>query len=208
MSRGFTILTVPRLLPAARHVDHRGWFCEIYSVAAFEDMGIACCFVQDNHSFSRHPYTIRGLHFQQPPYAQDKLVRCLSGRVFDVAVDLRAGSPTYGQWVGAELSAANGSQFFIPAGFAHGFLTLEPDCELSYKVSALYAPQCDGGLRWDDPAIAIDWPLPTDTAPTLSDKDAGLPALSDFRSPFPYDGTPMPTRGLLRDSRHDDQGAS
>jgi len=119
------------------------------------------------------------------------LVCCIRGRIFDVAVDVRAGSPSYGRWVGAELSAENGHQLYVPIGFAHGFLTLEPDCEVSYKCSALYAPAADGGIRWDDPAIGIDWPLPAGAAPELSAKDAVLPGLADFTSPFPYDGRPL-----------------
>ena len=164
---------------------------EVYNERTFAEAGIACRFVQDNHSLSVPAFTLRGLHFQTPPHAQDKLVRCLRGRIFDVAVDLRAGSPTYGLWVGAELSADNGHQLFVPVGFAHGFLTLEPDCEVTYKVSDVYAPACDGGLRWDDPTIAIDWPLPASIRPELSSKDAALPPLADWRSPFPYDGHPL-----------------
>ncbi|WP_425228660.1 dTDP-4-dehydrorhamnose 3,5-epimerase [Sphingomonas sp.] len=180
-----------QLITAKRHGDARGWFTEIYSEAAFAARGIDCRFVQDNHSLSVPAFTLRGLHFQAPPHGQAKLVRCIRGRIFDVAVDVRNGSPTFGQWVGAELSAENGSQLFVPVGFAHGFLTLEPDCEVSYKVSSLYAPQSDGGLRWDDPAIGIDWPLPAGTAPALSPKDAALPLLAGWRSPFAYDGAPL-----------------
>ncbi|QGP80138.1 dTDP-4-dehydrorhamnose 3,5-epimerase [Sphingobium sp. CAP-1] len=182
---------MPRLIVPVRHGDARGWFTEVYSAATFARLGIDCAFVQDNHSLSRVAYTLRGLHFQSPPHAQAKLVRCIRGRIFDVAVDVRAGSPTYGRWVGAELSAENGHQLFVPVGFAHGFLTLEADCEVSYKVSDLYAPQCEGGLRWDDPDIAIDWPLPDGVTPELSGKDDILPSLHDFKSSFAYDGVPM-----------------
>lgn len=179
------------LITARRHGDSRGWFTEIYSEPTFAALGIECRFVQDNHSLSTPAFTLRGLHFQTPPRGQDKLVRCIRGRIFDIAVDIRKGSPTYGQWVGAELSAENGHQLFIPIGFAHGFVTLEPDCEVSYKCSDTYAPDCDGGIRWNDPAIGIDWPIPTGTIPELSTKDAAQPLLADFDSPFAYDGRPL-----------------
>lgn len=174
-----------------RHGDARGWFSETYNRDTFGALGITCAFVQDNHSLSRLAFTLRGLHFQTPPHGQDKLVRCIRGRVFDVAVDVRAGSPTYGRWAAAELSAENGHQLFVPVGFAHGFLTLEPDCEVTYKCSDTYAPEHDGGIRWDDPAIGIDWPLPAGTTPELSPKDARLPLLAQFDSPFSYDGRPL-----------------
>jgi dTDP-4-dehydrorhamnose 3,5-epimerase len=180
-----------RLIVPNRIGDTRGWFTEVYSEPAFEKLGITSRFVQDNHSLSVARYTLRGLHFQTPPRAQSKLVRCIRGRVFDVAVDLRKGSPTYGQWVGTELSAANGHQLFVPIGFAHGFLTLEPDCELSYKCSDTYAPDCDGGIRWDDPVIGIDWPIPDGMRPELSAKDLVQPLLATFDSPFAYDGCPL-----------------
>lgn len=178
-------------LETRRFGDARGWFTEVYSEAAFAALGIECRFVQDNHSLSVPAHTLRGLHFQVPPHGQDKLVRCVQGRIFDVAVDVRAGSPTYGRWVGAELSAENGHQLFVPIGFAHAFLTLEPGCEVTYKVSDIYAPDCDGGIAWNDPDIAIDWPLPAATLPELSAKDAALPLLAAFVSPFPYDGRPL-----------------
>ncbi|MGA1810515.1 dTDP-4-dehydrorhamnose 3,5-epimerase [Sphingobium sp. WW5] len=180
-----------RLIVPRRHGDSRGWFTEVYSEPAFAALGIECRFVQDNHSLSVAPFTLRGLHFQTPPRGQDKLVRCIRGRIFDVAVDVRKGSPTYGHWVGAELSAENGHQLFIPIGFAHGFLTLEQDCEISYKCSDTYAPAQDSGLRWDDPAIGIDWPLPDGQSPELSAKDNLQPLLADFDSPFSYDGRPL-----------------
>lgn len=177
-----------QLIASKRLGDSRGWFTEVYSMSAFEKFGIDCAFVQDNHSFSGSAFTLRGLHFQILPRAQDKLVRCIRGRIFDVAVDVRRGSPTYGQWVGAELSAENGYQLFIPIGFAHGFVTLEPNSEVTYKCSDTYAPQHDGGIRWDDPAIGIDWPIPAGVTPHLSAKDTLQPLLADFDSPFPYDG--------------------
>ncbi|WP_122928451.1 dTDP-4-dehydrorhamnose 3,5-epimerase [Sphingobium yanoikuyae] len=180
-----------RLIQPRRFGDARGWFTEVYSEPAFAALGIPCRFVQDNHSLSVPEHTLRGLHFQTPNRGQDKLVRCIRGRIFDVAVDVRKGSPTYGHWVGAELSAENGHQLFIPIGFAHGFLTLEPNCEVSYKCSDTYAPDHDGGIRWDDPAIGINWPMPEGIVPELSAKDAVQPLLADFDSPFAYDGHPL-----------------
>ncbi len=179
------------LIRPTRHGDDRGWFVEVYAVPTFEALGIECTFVQDNHSLSVPAFTLRGLHFQTPPRGQDKLVRCIRGRIFDIAVDVRIGSPTYGQWVGAELSAENGHQLFIPIGFAHGFVTLEDNCEVTYKCSDTYAPDCDGGIRWDDPAIGIQWPIPSGVMPELSPKDAVQPLLSNFHSPFAYDGHPL-----------------
>ncbi len=182
-----------QLISQQRFGDTRGWFTEVYSVPNFQKLGIDCTFVQDNHSLSAPVFTLRGLHFQTPPYGQDKLVRCIRGRIFDVAVDVRRGSPTYGQWVGSELSAENGHQLFIPIGFAHGFVTLEPDCEVVYKCSNIYAPQHDGGIRWNDPAIGINWPIAEGAVPELSDKDANQPFLESFESPFSYDGRPLLT---------------
>lgn len=179
------------LITPRRHGDARGWFTEVYSEPAFAEQGIDCRFVQDNHSLSVPAFTLRGLHFQTPPRGQDKLVRCIRGRIFDVAVDVRKDSPTFGQWVGAELSAENGHQLFIPIGFAHGFITLEADCEVTYKCSDTYAPNQDGGIRWNDPAIAIGWPIPDGVTPELSAKDVVQPLLADFDSPFPYDGRPL-----------------
>lgn len=180
-----------QLIHPTRHGDARGWFTETYNVERFAKLGIDITFVQDNHSLSALPYTLRGLHFQTPPHAQDKLVRCIAGRIFDVAVDIRKGSPTYGHWVGAELSTENGHQLFVPAGFAHGFVTLEPNCEVVYKCSALYAPDHDGGVIWDDPDIGVAWPIPDGASPELSEKDRRLPRLADFDSPFDYDGQPL-----------------
>lgn len=178
-----------QIIRPKRHGDTRGWFMEVHSAPAFTALGIDCTFVQDNHSYSAPAFTLRGLHFQTPPRGQDKLVRCIRGRIFDVAVDVRNGSPTYGQWVGAELSAENGHQLFIPIGFAHGFVTLEPDCEVTYKCSDTYAPDHDGGIAWD--SVGIDWPMPPGTVPELSPKDTRQPTLAEFDSPFPYDGRPL-----------------
>jgi dTDP-4-dehydrorhamnose 3,5-epimerase len=183
-------MPIPKRIVPARHGDARGWFTESYSKRRLEDAGIFEDFVQDNHSFSASRYTLRGLHFQSPPHAQAKLVRCLVGAIWDVAVDLRKGSPTYGRWVAAELTAAGGEQLYVPVGFAHGFVTLTENAEVAYKTSDYYAPECDGGLAWDDPDFAIPWPL-DGALPQLSGKDAVQPALADFDSPFVYDGIPM-----------------
>jgi dTDP-4-dehydrorhamnose 3,5-epimerase len=180
-----------QLITPKRHGDARGWFVEVYSEPVFTALGITCRFVQDNHSLSGPQYTLRGLHFQTPPRGQDKLVRCIRGRIFDVAIDIRKGSPSYGQWVGTELSAENGHQLFVPVGFAHGFITLEPDCEVTYKCSDTYAPEHDGGIRWNDPSIAIDWPVLANVTPELSAKDKIQPLLAEFDSPFAYDGRPL-----------------
>lgn len=169
-----------------RFGDHRGFFGETYSQRVYAELGINESFVQDNHSLSTEIGTVRGLHFQAPPAAQAKLVRCGRGAIFDVAVDIRKGSATYGKWVGYELSAENGAQLFIPAGFAHGFATLQPNSEIIYKCSAYYAPETEGALRWNDPAIDIDWPL--QGAAILSDKDAVAPTLADLDSPFYMEG--------------------
>ncbi|WP_243614339.1 dTDP-4-dehydrorhamnose 3,5-epimerase [Shimia aestuarii] len=171
---------------AHRFGDHRGFFQETYSHRAYAAMGIDVTFVQDNHSLSAATGTIRGLHFQTPPHAQAKLVRCGRGAIFDVAVDIRLGSPTYGRWAGYTLSAENGVQLYIPVGFAHGFATLEPDSEIIYKCSDYYAPETEGALRWDDPDIGIAWPLTS--APVLSEKDAAAPLLAGFNSPFTFEG--------------------
>ena len=173
--------TVVRIVPR-RFSDQRGFFAETFSREKYLQFGVDVEFVQDNHSLSHDVGTLRGLHFQAPPHAQSKLVRCGRGAIFDVAVDIRRGSQTYGQWVAYELSAENGHQLYVPVGFAHGFVTLEPDSEIVYKCSDYYAPETEGGLRWDDPAIGIEWPLQGN--PTLSEKDALVPLLKDFESPF------------------------
>ena len=165
-----------------RFGDHRGWFSESWNARAQADAGIAIDWVQDNHSFSAEKGTLRGLHYQTPPFAQDKLVRCTRGAIWDVAVDFRKDSPTYLEHFGIELSADNGAQLLVPAGFLHGFVTLQAQCEVQYKCSAPYAPDCDAAIRWDDPALGIDWPL--DGAPHLSDKDAAAPLIADVTSPF------------------------
>jgi dTDP-4-dehydrorhamnose 3,5-epimerase len=179
-----------RLIRPRRFGDERGWFMETYSLARYADLGVACPFVQDNHSMSRDPGVLRGLHWQAPPHAQAKLVRCVRGRIWDVAVDVRAGSPTFGRWVAAELGAENSHQLFVPIGFAHGFVTLEPGTEVEYKVSSDYAPQSEGGVAWNDPDLSLPWPL-AGRAPILSDKDRLLPRLSEAAAPFVYDGIPL-----------------
>ena len=165
-----------------RFGDNRGFFAETYSRRTYADLGIDAEFVQDNHSLSEQVGTVRGLHFQAPPHAQAKLVRCGRGAIFDVAVDIRLGSATYGKWVGYELSAENGAQLFVPQGFAHGFATLQPDSEIVYKCSDYYAPDTEGAVRWDDPDIGINWPLQGPAI--LSGKDGDAPLLSDLVSPF------------------------
>lgn len=182
-------LTVLLVRPR-RFADSRGWFSESWNRVRFEAWGITADFVQDNHSLSRDAGTLRGIHFQSPPFAQAKLVRCIRGRIWDVAVDLRRASPTYGKWVGAELSAGNGDELFIPAGYGHGFVTLEADSEVIYKVDAPYAPEVDGGIIWNDPDLAIVWPL-NGQQPHLSEKDAVLPALSQALFEFDYNGNPL-----------------
>lgn len=173
------------VLTPRRFGDHRGFFSESWNRARMAEHGIDLDFVQDNHSLSREVGTVRGLHFQSPPHAQAKLVRCGRGCLFDVAVDIRKGSPTFGKWVGVELSFDNGRQLLIPAGFLHGFVTRVPDTEIIYKCSDYYAPECDGAVRFDDPDIGIDWGLGGQT-PILSEKDAAAPLLRDFDSPFTY----------------------
>lgn len=177
--RGAFILT-PR-----RFGDARGWFSETWHRDRLAAAGLRLDFVQDNHSFSADVGTLRGLHFQAPPHAQDKLVRCTRGAILDVAVDVRRGSPGYGQWIGVELSAENGRQLLVPQGFLHGFVTRAADTEVQYKVTDIYAPDCDGAVRWD--SLGIDWGL--DTPPVLSAKDAAAPAFADWQSPFTAEGT-------------------
>ena len=165
------------LVTAERFRDLRGWFRETYSDRAFADAGIDIAFVQDNESCSRQAGTVRGLHYQAPPCAQAKLVRVLCGAIFDVAVDLRVGSSTFGQHVAVHLAAAGNDALFIPVGFAHGFCTLEDDTVVNYKVSSLYAPQHERGIRWNDPALGIAWPVTAQQA-VLSPKDAAWPSLA------------------------------
>ena len=175
-----------RLLKPRRFADARGYFVETYNERTLADIGITARFVQDNLSYSKSRGTVRGLHFQLPPAAQAKLVAVVQGSVYDVAVDLRAGSPTYGRWEGTTLTA-QGEQLLVPRGFAHGFCTLEPDTIVIYKVDGFYAPASDSGLIWNDPMLAIDWPVRPDQA-VLSDKDLRLGRFDGFQSPFRYEG--------------------
>lgn len=161
--------------------DHRGFFLESYTKSKFDAAGIATTFIQDNHSCSKETGVLRGLHFQKPPFTQAKLIRVTRGSIYDVAVDLRTTSPTFGKWRGFTLTAENFDMLFVPAGFAHGFCTLEPDTHVHYKVDALYAPEHDSGIIWNDPDLAIDWPV---KEPILSAKDTRLPAMRDNPSPF------------------------
>lgn len=181
-----TALPGVKILTPDRFGDARGFFSESWNRKTFAKRGIDLDFVQDNHSMSAAADTVRGLHFQAPPHAQAKLVRCGQGALFDVAVDIRVGSPTYGQWVGVELSARNGRQLLVPQGCLHGFATRRPNTEILYKCTDYYAPDCDGAVRFDDPAIGIDWGL--SGAPVLSDRDVAAPLLADFDSPFVWTG--------------------
>lgn len=183
-----TKLSGVKVITPKRYGDHRGFFSESYSRQGLAAQGIDLEFVQDNHSVSATVGTIRGLHFQAAPHAQAKLVRCGKGALLDVAVDIRKGSPTYGQWVAQELSFDNGKQLLVPAGFAHGFITLRPDTEIIYKCSDYYAPDCEGALLWSDADIGIDWGIAAGTEPVLSEKDTQAQGLAAFDSPFTYDG--------------------
>ncbi|MEM9585166.1 MAG: dTDP-4-dehydrorhamnose 3,5-epimerase [Pseudomonadota bacterium] len=177
------LILVPR-----RFEDERGFFSEVWNKQTLLGQGIDIDFVQDNHSYSEAVGTVRGLHFQSPPHAQTKLIRCGSGSVFDVAVDIRIGSPSYGKWYGVELTPENGRQMLVPAGFLHGFVTRKPGSELLYKCSDYYAPECDGAVRFDDPDLGIDWGLGTDPA-HVSAKDGAAQSFAEFKSPFHYEGS-------------------
>ncbi|WP_404455280.1 dTDP-4-dehydrorhamnose 3,5-epimerase [Oceanobacillus kapialis] len=164
--------------------DHRGWFTETYNKSKLDEAGINIDFIQDNHSFSAAKGTLRGLHYQLNPKAQTKLVRCTKGAIYDVAVDIRKNSPTFGKWFGLELTAENKKQLLVPKGFAHGFMTLTKDVEVQYKVDELYSPENDRGIMWNDPEISIEWPI--DVEPILSGKDAKAPSLSKAENNFSY----------------------
>ena len=176
------IVDVLVILPE-RFGDTRGWFSETWNAARLKAAGIDIDFVQDNHSASADVGTLRGMHYQAPPRAQDKLVRCTRGAIIDVAVDVRKGSPTYGKWVREELSAENGKQLLVPKGFLHGFVTLLPNTEVQYKVNGYYDAQCDGSVRWN--SLNIAWGLTT--PPILSEKDQRAPAFDNWDSPFIYE---------------------
>ncbi|HEY1736831.1 MAG TPA: dTDP-4-dehydrorhamnose 3,5-epimerase [Methylovirgula sp.] len=173
-----------KIITPKKFGDDRGFFSEVYNSRAFAEVGLTEEFVQDNHAFSAERGTLRGLHFQSPPFAQAKLVRVTRGRILDVAVDLRKSSPTFGRHVAIELSAENWRQLFVPIGFGHGYVTLEPDTEVLYKVTNYYAPEHDHGLAWNDPALGIDWKIATNEV-ILSDKDRKHPTLADLRNVFP-----------------------
>ncbi len=178
-------LSIPDVIALSpkKYADRRGFFSETYNKQALGAAGIDVDFVQDNHSLSREKGTVRGLHFQTPPFAQTKLVRVTRGSVFDVAVDLRRSSPTYGLHVSIVLSASEWTQVLVPIGFAHGFMTLEPDTEVIYKVTNYYAPDHDKGLLWNDPSLGIQWPIPENEA-ILSEKDQRQPELAELITPF------------------------
>lgn len=167
-----------------RFGDDRGWFCETWSRPRMAEAGLALDFLQDNHSFSAEVGTLRGLHYQAPPHAQAKLVRCTRGAIRDVAVDVRRGSPSFGHWIALELTDKNSKQLIVPEGFLHGFITLEPNSEVQYKVTDVYVPDCDGTVRWD--SVGIDWELLS--PPVLSEKDATAPTLEEWVSPFTWEG--------------------
>ena len=178
-----------KILIPNRFSDDRGFFSEVWNQKTLAALGLHLNFVQDNHSYSAKPGTVRGLHYQSPPHPQDKLVRVARGSVLDVAVDVRRGSPSYGEWVGVELSAENGRQLLIPVGFLHGFVTLEANTEVLYKCTDYYAKDCDGAVRFDDADIGIDWGF----APgqfVLSEKDLTAPSFKQFDSPFQYGPKP------------------
>lgn len=182
---GFRRLAIPDVIEVTppKFGDHRGFFSEVFKRSAFEAEGLHIDWFQDNQSLSAEPGTVRGLHFQAPPFAQAKLVRVLRGAIYDVAVDIRKGSPSYGQWVACEISAEKWNQLLVPAGFAHGFMTLTPDTEVLYKVDAPYSRESEGAILWNDPALGIEWPdLGSDAV--LSDKDRVAPFLTEIKSPF------------------------
>ena len=185
--RALAIADVYEILPK-KFGDERGFFSETYSDVAMKAAGLPTQWVQDNHSFSAAQGVLRGLHYQMEPRAQDKLVRVVKGRIFDVAVDIRAGSPTFGNWVSLEVSAEKWNQMFVPRGFAHGFVTLEPNTEVVYKVTNGYAPELDRCIRWDDPSIGVDWPL-NGEAPQLSAKDAAASLFAEHQTGFVFKGS-------------------
>lgn len=175
------------LVTPTKHADPRGFFSETFRADAFAAQETGVQFVQDNHVRSTQKGVLRGLHYQTPPHPQGKLVRCVRGSILDVAVDIRRGSPSFGRHVAVELSADNWQQLWVPAGFAHGYVTLEDDCEVIYKVTDYYAPQCDRGIAWNDPALAIDWRFPAADL-VLSDKDRKQPSLADSAPAFQFAG--------------------
>lgn len=180
-----TALPEVKVLTPRRFGDSRGYFCETWNRPRLEAAGLDLEFVQDNESLSARPGTLRGLHYQAPPFAQAKLVRVAKGAIRDVAVDARRGSPTYGKWIAEEISAENGAQILVPRGFLHGFVTLVPDTLVIYKVDNVFNAGSDGSVVWNDPDIGVDWGLPA-ADPVLSEKDGKAPAFRDWTSPFEY----------------------
>jgi dTDP-4-dehydrorhamnose 3,5-epimerase len=187
-------LDLPLKIVPKRHIDDRGWFSEIFHERRLRQLGITSRFVQQNQSMTKRACSVRGLHFQLPPAAQAKIISVVTGRILDVAVDIRRASPTFGKSISIELSAELGCQLYVPVGFAHGFLTLVDATVVMYSVSDYYAPELEGGLFWADPDLAVPWPVKSHDV-IISEKDARLPPLSEFISPFPYDGHPL---GALR----------
>ncbi len=182
-----TALAGVKVITPRRFGDDRGYFCETFNAVRLAEAGLDFAFMQDNESLSATVGTLRGLHYQAPPFAQTKLVRCARGAILDVAVDARVGSPSYGQWIAEEISAANGAQILIPKGFLHGLVTLEPDTLVLYKVDGPYNQPADGSVLWSDPDLAIDWRL-AGRIPVLSAKDEAAPRFADWQSPFNYEG--------------------
>lgn len=174
-----------RIIETAVHGDHRGFFTESYTESKFKEVGIEINFIQDNHSLSVEPGVLRGMHFQTPDKAQTKLVRVTSGVIYDVLVDIRTGSPTYGQWEGYILSEHNHRQLLVPKGFAHGFITLTSNCNVQYKVDEYYSATHDAGIKFDDKELGIKWPMPSNQL-ILSEKDKNHPTLRELKSPFIY----------------------
>jgi dTDP-4-dehydrorhamnose 3,5-epimerase len=181
---------LPCAIVTARNVDQRGWLSETFHEKRLRDLGIVCTFVQENQSRSSRRGTLRGFHFQAPPAPRAKLIGVLYGRILDITVDIRRGSPTFGKYVSVELSSDNGKQLYVPAGFAHGFVTLEDEVSVLYKMSGYYAPSHEGGIHWNDPDVAFPWPF-KEADIIRSEKDDRLPLLKNLESPFPYDGHPL-----------------
>lgn len=182
-----TNLAGVKVLVPRRFRDDRGWFSEVWNARAMAEAGIEAEFVQDNHSLSTARGTLRGLHYQAPPHAQGKLVRCVAGSVWDVVVDARRGSPSFGRWIGVELIADTGNQLWVPEGFLHGFTTLTENAEVIYKCTDFFAPEADGSVRWDSPGLGIDWRL--EGPPEVSDKDAAAPVFDEWESPYIWEGS-------------------
>jgi dTDP-4-dehydrorhamnose 3,5-epimerase len=182
--------SLPFVIAPKRHVDARGWFSETFHQTRWHELGIDCAFVQDNHSQSTRKGTLRGFHFQEPPSAQAKLVSVLRGSILDVVVDIRRGSPSFGRCASVELSSDSGGQLFVPIGFAHGFVTLEDEVLVMYKVSEYYAPSCEGGIHWNDPDVGFPWPFAAADM-IRSERDDRLPSLKNYQSPFPFSGEPL-----------------